>query len=1038
MNCPKCRFDNTSDSKFCKECGTPLLSTKEISVSQTETLQVPVKELATGSTFAGRYQIVEELGIGGMGRVYKVFDTKINEKVALKLIKPEIAFDRETIERFSNELRLARKIRHKNVCGMFDIGEADGVHFLTMEYVHGEDLKSMIRMSTGLTTGTVLSIAKQVCDGLAEAHGLGIVHRDLKPGNIMIDKGGNSKIMDFGIARSVREKGITGPSVMIGTPEYMSPEQAEGKEIDQRSDIYSLGIILYEMGTGRVPFQGESALGIAMKHKSEAPKNPKELNPNIPDDLSRLILKCLEKDKARRYQTAVELGSDIEKIERGIPTAERVVPGPKPVTSKEITLKFTRKRLLFTGFAIMAVVLAAFLVWKVILKKPITVLPGQKRSIAIISFENQTGNPAYDYLSKVIPNLLITKLEQSRSFEVTTWERLRDLLKQVGKGDTEFIDSDLGFEVCQKEGVEHIVLGMLSMSGNTFVTDAKVLDVTTKKLLGTASSRGDGPDSILKNQVDDLSRQIARGAGVSERKALAAGKRIGDLTTGSLEAYDFYLKGLEELDKWRLPQARQYFKKAVELDPDFAMALRELGGESLEKAMALSKNATEKERLYIEASYALNREKNRQKAISFYRQIVNKYPKEKGAYESLGAILEPREALEMFQRALALDPKSGTALNYLGYTLWALNQPEQAVDAFKGYVAVRPGDVNALDSLADAYFQLGRLDEAVENYQKAVDIDPSWTNSMLGIGYIFALREDYSQASGWMDRAIDNSVGAEKPCAYVWKAFLLFWQGNIKGSLRHIQMAEDISRALNFEGSRAYADWLRAWIFHDLGDFGLSRQYNKSSLQALVKDLPGLQFLSKAGYDFLEGMIDLREGNVESAKSRLAELDSLNKAFPQWDHPVLREREMAEFEGEWLRSAIQLRENPSDKTLAYSKKSGEVGFVPAWTPPDYHKLRYNTPFQRDFLARAYAERGEIDKAIAEYERLISFDPTKPARLLIHPLYHYRLGMLYEQKGNKNKAISRYERFLDLWKDADPGTPEVEDAGKRLAQLTGGQ
>jgi serine/threonine protein kinase/tetratricopeptide (TPR) repeat protein len=1038
VKCPKCRFDNTSDSRFCKECGTQLFSTKEISVSQTETLHIPVKELATGSTFAGRYQIVEELGMGGMGRVYKAFDTKIKEKVALKLIKPEIAFDHETMERFSNELRLARKIRHKNVCGMFDIGEADGAHFLTMEYIHGEDLKSMIRMSTGLTTGTALSIAKQVCDGLAEAHGLGIVHRDLKPGNIMIDKGGNAKIMDFGIARSLKEKGITGPSVMIGTPEYMSPEQAEGKEIDQRSDIYSLGIILYEMGTGRVPFQGESALGIAMKHKGEAPKNPKELTPNIPDDLSRLILKCLEKDKARRYQTAAELGSDIEKIERGIPTAERVVPGPKPVTSKEITLKFTRKRLLFTVFALLAVVLAAFLVWKVILKKPITVLPGQKRSIAIISFENQTGNSAYDYLSKVIPNLLITKLEQSRSFEVTTWERLRDLLKQVGKGDTEFIDSDLGFEVCQNEGVEHIVLGMLSMSGNTFVTDAKVLDVATKKLLGTASSRGDGPDSILKNQVDDLSRQIARGAGVSERKALAAGKRIGDLTTGSLEAYDFYLKGLEELDKWRLPQARQYFEKAVELDPDFAMALRELGGESLEKAMALAKNATEKERLYIEASYALNREKNHQKAISFYRQIVNEYPKEKGAYESLGAILEPREAVEMFQRALELDPKSGTALNYLGYTLWGMNQPEQALEAFKSYATARPGDVNALDSLADVYFQLGRLDEAVENYQKAVQIDPSWTNSMLGIGYISALREEYSQASRWMDKAIDNSVGAEKPCAYAWKAFLLFWQGNIKGSLRHIQMAEDISRALNFEGSKARADWLRAWIFYDLGDFELSRRYNQNSLPLLAKAMPNLESFSKAGYDFLEGLIDLREGNVESAKSRLAELDSLIKAVPQWDHPSLREKEMAGFETEWLRSAIQLCEKPFDKASASLKKSAAVGFVPAWTPPDYHKLRYNTPFQRDSLAKAYAERGETDKAIAEYERLITYDGMKSDRRLIHPLYHYRLGVLYEQKGKKDKAVSRYERFLDLWKEADPGTPEFEDAGKRLAQLTGGQ
>jgi serine/threonine protein kinase len=233
---------------------------------KTETLEVPIKEFASGATFAGRYQVIEELGKGGMGRVYKVFDADIKEKVALKLLKPEIASDRETIERFSNELRLARKISHRNVCRMYDLAKAEGAHFITMEYVHGEDLKSMPQMMGQLSPGQVVSIGKQVCDGLAEAHSLGVVHRDVKPQNIMIDKIGNAKIMDFGIARSIREKGITGPSVLIGTPEYMSPEQAEAKEVDQRSDIYSLGIILYEMATGRVPFEGETALSIALKH----------------------------------------------------------------------------------------------------------------------------------------------------------------------------------------------------------------------------------------------------------------------------------------------------------------------------------------------------------------------------------------------------------------------------------------------------------------------------------------------------------------------------------------------------------------------------------------------------------------------------------------------------------------------------------------------------------------------------------------------------------------------------------------------------
>lgn len=206
--------------------------------------------------FANRYQIIEELGHGGMGIVYKALDTKIGEKIALKLIKPEIGLDKKTIERFNNELKLARKIRHKNVCQMFDLGEEKGAYFITMEYVHGEDLKQLIRKVGRLSAGQAILVAKQVCEGLEEAHRLGVVHRDLKPQNIMVDQEGNARIMDFGIARSLHARGITGAGVMIGMPEYMSPEQVEGKEVDQRSDFYSLGVILYEMVTGRVPFEG--------------------------------------------------------------------------------------------------------------------------------------------------------------------------------------------------------------------------------------------------------------------------------------------------------------------------------------------------------------------------------------------------------------------------------------------------------------------------------------------------------------------------------------------------------------------------------------------------------------------------------------------------------------------------------------------------------------------------------------------------------------------------------------------------------------
>ncbi|MCJ7579958.1 MAG: serine/threonine protein kinase, partial [Candidatus Aminicenantes bacterium] len=285
--CPKCHTDNPDSQKFCGECATPLPGSQDAIFSKT--LEVPKEELTTGSTFAQRYQIIEELGKGGMGRVYKVLDKETNEKIAIKLIKPEIASDKKTIERFRNELTIARKIGHRNVCRMYDMNREQDNYYITMEYVSGGDLKSFIKRAAPLSTARTIFIAKQICEGLSEAHNLGIVHRDLKPNNIMIDENGNARIMDFGIARSIKGKGITGSGIMIGTPEYMSPEQVEAKEVDQRSDIYSLGLILYEMVTGQLPFKGDTPLAVAMKQKGETPRDPGELNPQIPAELSRLI-----------------------------------------------------------------------------------------------------------------------------------------------------------------------------------------------------------------------------------------------------------------------------------------------------------------------------------------------------------------------------------------------------------------------------------------------------------------------------------------------------------------------------------------------------------------------------------------------------------------------------------------------------------------------------------------------------------------------------------------------------------------------------
>ncbi|HUU38437.1 MAG TPA: protein kinase [Candidatus Desulfaltia sp.] len=997
-----------------------------------------------GSTFAGRYQIIEELGKGGMGRVYKVLDAKINEKIALKLIKGEVASDRETIERFSNELKLARKIRHKNVCGMFDIGEAEGAHFITMEYVPGEDLKTMIRMSTGLTIGTVLSIGKQVCQGLAEAHNLGVVHRDLKPQNIIIDKGGNAKIMDFGIARSIREKGITGAGVMIGTPEYMSPEQTEAKDVDQRSDIYSLGIILYEMATGRVPFEGETALSVAIKHKAEIPKDPKSLNPHISDDLNRLILKCLEKDRARRYQTAAEVEAELEKIEKGIPTTERVVPERKTLTSKQITVQFEPKRLMIPAIILIAVIAIGISLWKFLPRKEAAPSPKIKNSIAVISFENQTGDRAFDYLRKAIPNLLITGLEQRGGLYVVTWERMADLLSQMGEKDAESIGRESGFRLCRKEGIEAIVLGSFVKAGDMFATDVKVLDVETRKMLKSAGSRGEGADSILRTQIDELSRVISAGIGPARDKIQAESAQVAEATTSSMEAYKDYLKGSEEFNRFYYEDARKSLEKAVELDPEFALAYSYLAlthmllgdiqarNEAIEKAKALAHKVTERERLFIEALYANVVERNREAGNRLLREIIQKYPREKLAHYWLGVMYRTSGNLEMAveeqNEVLELDPDYGLAHNELGYVYLALRNFDKCVEHFQKYANLNPKDANPLDSLAEAYFLMGKLDEAIAKYKEALAVKPEFLTSNYCLSYIYALKENPAEAMAWLEKFISQVPSAGwKGEGYAFKGFYQGWLGSLNQGLDNLKKAEEMLASVGDVSGKARINYLRAFIYLFKGEFDLARKFNKESFDISMNQFPGYEAYNRIGYLSGLGLIELKEGKINSAKTRAAEMMSLLPSL------TISQRDWGTFITGLLQAEVALAEGFPDKAIAFFEKTALP--VPFGMQDVIALACYNAPFFKDVLARAYLQKGDLDRAITEYEKLVTFDPDSRARFLVHPELHYRLAKLYEQKGLKGKAVEQYQKFLDLWKDADAGRPEVEDARKRLAKLS---
>lgn len=437
IKCPKCSKEVSLGEFYCSRCGVELSNNTSVNSDRTLTLSMAFHRLKRGDVLAQRYEVIEELGSGAMGRIYKVHDIKIGEKIAMKVLNPEIASDETTVLRFKNELRLARTITHNNVCRMFDFGEEQGMKFITMEYISGEDLKRTLMRIGQLSAGKAIIIAKQICSGLTAAHRMGIIHRDLKPQNIMLDQEGNVRIMDFGIARSIQAKGLTETGVIIGTPEYISPEQLEEIELDQRSDIYSLGVILYELLTGIVPFDGKTPLNVVLKHKTQIPKDPLKINPQIPHGLKKIVLKCLAKDREQRFENAWELSEALSQIEAELPLTKRILPQKKHPKYEKIKYALNIRHL---KIALILALLGMTLLglWEVLSRAGALSSNWNSPSIAVFRFSEFASNPEYDSLCAGLSNDILARLTKIEKLKVTFIDSVlhkKDLqeLRRLGK-----------------------------------------------------------------------------------------------------------------------------------------------------------------------------------------------------------------------------------------------------------------------------------------------------------------------------------------------------------------------------------------------------------------------------------------------------------------------------------------------------------------------------------------------------------------------------------------------------------------------------
>ena len=1033
MECPKCRAENSDKSRFCHQCGAVLFASGEVRPSPTRTMFTALKELPIGGTFAQRYQVIEEIGIGGMGRVYKVLDTTIHEKVALKLINPEIASEERTVDRFRNELKLARQIAHRHVCRMYDLSEAEGTPFITMEYISGEDLKSLIRRAGQISVGKAVHIMEQVGEGLAEAHRLGVIHRDLKPQNIMIDMDGNAKITDFGIARSTKSKGLTGTGVIIGTPEYMSPEQVEGKEVDVRTDIYSMGVVLYELVTGRLPFEGDTPLSVAVKHKIEEPKPPRDINTQIPLELNRIILKCMNKDKKLRYQTTDELLRDLKHIADGVSTTEKVLPQRKTRLSKQFTVTVDSKKILRPLILGAAAVLLIIVLLRLFPGKKEVAALGGLPSLAVMYFENNTGNEQLDHWRKGLSDLLISDLSQSRFLRVLSGEKLSNILEKMNLLGAKTYSSENLMEISERGEVENVLVGRFALAGELWRISIMLQNARSGEILGSETVQGEGEASVF-DMVDELTMKIKTTFKLSSREiAEDIDEEAGILTTSSPEAYGYYSQGMEFLKKGDYPNTIAMMEVAVGLDPEFAMAYRVLSlaykqlgyrSEGLARgqlAYDLSEHVSEKERFTIQGLYFSQSEKTFREAVDAYESLLALYPGDEAGNNNLGSIyiyLEDWEkAINRFEENRRLKNDSIQLYSNLSSAYAGSGQYGKAVEALLSGIDAVFDNPSAHYMMAQIYLAQGKMEQAGEEAERIFSLDPShYFNS--------AVRGDIALYSGDLEEAEERYLElleTQEPSVHFMglmrSGLLQLLRGAFEKSEAHFQDGVELAEMLGDFVQKSVYHANLAYLYYITGDYARAlEEFDRGWKSA--EEAEALEQQRQILH--LKGMILLKEGSFAEAQTAAQDLShlietSMKKTSVRYlDH---------------VQGLISEAQGQSVAAIDNFQKA--ISLLPAvFDAENWHSLFHYA------LASAFLRAGETEKARQQYETIISFTVGRMHCGDLYVRALYELGNLYRAMGETEKAKQNYERFMRILGDSGHMSSEISDVKKWLTSLRG--